>query len=76
MAEPTTSPPSPVTPPKPGWKTSELWLKVAAIALSALFASGVIPTSGPVAQVTAIAATMLGALGYTVARSYVKGGGS
>lgn len=58
--------------PSPGWRTSEFWLKLAAILLTALFASGVIPTSGTVATVTAIAATMLGALGYTVSRSMVK----
>jgi hypothetical protein len=57
---------------KPGYKTSEFWLKLGALVLTALFASGVIPTSGPVAQVAAIAATMLGALGYTVTRSMVK----
>lgn len=63
-----------IAPPKPGFQTSEFWLKIAAFVLTALFASGVIPTSGPVAQVTAIAATMLGALGYTVSRSWVKQG--
>ncbi|HEX6022571.1 MAG TPA: hypothetical protein VFZ00_11290 [Solirubrobacter sp.] len=68
--QPTT--PASAAPAKPGYKTSEFWLKVAAFALTALFAGGVIPTSGPVAQVAAIAATMLGALGYTVGRSLVK----
>lgn len=57
---------------EPGWRSTELWLKVAAMLLTALYASGVIPTGGPAATVAAIAATMLGALGYTVARSYVK----
>lgn len=47
-------------------------MKLAAILLTALFASGVIPTSGTAAMVAAIAATMLGALGYTVSRSMVK----
>jgi hypothetical protein len=60
------------TPVKPGYKTTEFWLKVAALVLTALFASGAIPTSGPLATVTAIAATMLGALGYTVSRAFVK----
>lgn len=73
MADSTPAPaPAPATDPKPGYKTSEFWLKLAAIALTALFASGVIPTSGPAATITAIAATMLGALGYTVSRSLVK----
>jgi hypothetical protein len=58
----------------PGWKTSEFWMKLAALLLTALYASGVIPTSGVGAQVAAIAATILGAVGYTVGRSLVKAG--
>lgn len=76
---PDTDPPEHLTstveltaPVKPGWKTTEFWLKIAAFALTALFSSGAIPTTGPVATVTAIAATMLGALGYTVSRTLVK----
>lgn len=60
------------TSPKPGWKTTEFRLKVAAFILTALYASGVIPTTGTVATVMAIGATMLGALGYTVSRTLVK----
>lgn len=70
---------APVAPPtvavKPGYKTTEFWLKIAAIALTAMFASGVIPTAGTAANVAAIAATMLGALGYTVSRTFAKTGG-
>ncbi len=65
----------PTTPPatvKPGWQTSEFRLKVLAFILTALYASGVIPTSGPWASALAIGATMLGALGYTVSRTLVK----
>jgi len=65
-----------VPPVKPGYRTTEFWLKLAAIALTALFASGVIPTSGTAATVAAITATMLGALGYTVSRSFVKTAGA
>lgn len=61
--------PTPVT---PGWKTTEFRLKVAAFILTALYASGIIPTSGPIATAMAIGATMLGALGYTVSRTLVK----
>ena len=65
--------PMPATsPPKPGYLTTEFYLKLAAMLLTALFASGVIPTTGTAATVTAIAATMLGALGYTVSRTLVK----
>lgn len=59
-------------PVKPGYLTTEFWLKVAATALTALFASGAIPTTGTAATVTAIIATMLGALGYTVSRTMAK----
>lgn len=56
----------------PGYKTTEFWLKLAAIVLTALFASGAIPTTGTAAMIAAIAATVLGALGYTVSRTIVK----
>jgi hypothetical protein len=59
----------PTPPAKPGYLTTEFWLKVAAFVMTALYASGVIPTTGTVAT---IAATMLGALGYTVSRTFVK----
>jgi hypothetical protein len=58
-------------PPKSGFKTSEFWLKIAAMLLTALFASGAV-TNNTVLAVAGIAASMLGALGYTVARSLVK----
>jgi hypothetical protein len=56
----------------PGFKTSEFWLKIIALVLTALFASGAIPTTGTAATIAAIAATILGALGYTVSRTMVK----
>lgn len=56
---------------KPGYQTSEFWLKVAAMLLSALYASGVL-TSSTALAVAGIAATVLTALGYTVARTMVK----
>jgi hypothetical protein len=46
-------------------------MKLAALLLTALYASGVIPTSGVGAQIAAI---ILGAVGYTVGRSLVKAG--
>lgn len=60
------------SPPKPGWQTSEFWLKIGALLLTALYASGVIPTSGTAATIAAISATLLAALGYTVSRTLVK----
>lgn len=56
---------------KPGWKTSEFWFKFAAITLSATFASGAL-TNNTALAIAGIAASMLGALGYTVSRTLVK----
>lgn len=79
MSDQANTPPTPApaaAPTKPGYLTSEFWLKIAALILTALYASGVIPTSGAAAQVAAIAATILGALGYTVMRTLLKTGGA
>lgn len=57
---------------RPGYKTTEFWLKLIAMVLTACYASGLIPTQGKVAAIVAIVATMLGALGYTVARTMAK----
>ena len=71
------SDPAPVSAPaKPGYLTTEFYLKLAAMALTVLFASGIIPTGGTADKMTAIIATMLGALGYTVSRTMAKGGAS
>lgn len=64
------------TPVKPGWLTSEHLLTVIATLLTAFYATGLIPTTGTVAAVVAMAATMLGALGYTVSRTMLKAGAS
>ena len=61
-----------VTTAKAGYKTTEFWMKVAALALTVLYSTGVIHTTGTVATVAAIAATTLGALGYAVCRTWAK----
>lgn len=58
-------------PAKPGFKTSEFWLKVAAMVLTAAYASGAL-TSNTALAIAGIAATILGALGYTVSRTMIK----
>lgn len=63
--------PTPIA--KPGYRTSEFWLKCVAMVLSALFASGVLTTDTALA-IAGMAATVLTALGYTVARTMVKTG--
>lgn len=57
---------------KPGWKTSEFWLKLAAMVLSAVFASGILTGHDTALQILGIASSILGALGYTVARTFLK----
>lgn len=56
---------------KPGYKTTEFWLKLAALALTAAYASGAI-TNNTALAIAGIAATVLGALGYTVSRGLAK----
>lgn len=69
---PLVAPPvSVVPPPTPGWKTSEFWKGIAAMALTAVFASGAI-TNNTVLAVAGIAAAWLTSLGYTVGRTMLK----
>jgi hypothetical protein len=60
-------------PTKPGWKTSEFKLHVLAMALSALFASGLL-TNSTALQIAGMAAAWLTAQGYTVSRTILKAG--
>lgn len=57
---------------KPGYRTTEFYLKLVATLLTALYASDVIPTEGVATKIAAIAATVLGYLGYAVSRTMVK----
>jgi hypothetical protein len=72
MATPTDSTTAVTTKPTtPGWKTSEFWKGIAAMVLSALFASGAI-TNSTVLAIMGMAATALVAMGYTVSRTLIK----
>lgn len=57
---------------KPGYKTTEFWLSVAAAVLGGLMASGTIVPESTEAQVIGLAAAALVALGYTGARLSLK----
>lgn len=57
---------------KKGYKTTEFWLTMAAVVLSAAVASGVIPAEGPWAQIVSTALAALAALGYTGFRAKAK----
>ncbi len=56
---------------KPGYKTSEFYLGLAAVLLSTLFAGGVF-TSNTALSIAGMAASVLTALGYKVSRTVVK----
>lgn len=57
---------------KPGYKTTEFWLSLLATVVGFLMASGAISDVGALGKVVAFAASILTALGYTVARTYAK----
>lgn len=66
--------PAPTTGPdvKPGWKTTEFWLHLAATVVGAVLASGLLPSSSKMMQACGLAATVLSVLGYSVNRTIVK----
>jgi hypothetical protein len=57
---------------KPGYKTSEFWMSLFAVAIGAIQASGVVPMEGPWGQILGTATAALVALGYTGARLSMK----
>jgi len=58
---------------KPGYKTTEFWLSVLAMLVSALFASGALGDGGLDLTIASLLATVLAAAGYTVPRTLGKG---
>jgi hypothetical protein len=62
---------TPTPPVKAGYRTTEFWMKCAALVLTAIFASGALTNSTALA-IAGISATVLTALGYTVSRTLVK----
>lgn len=57
---------------KPGYKTTEFWLSVAACVVGALAASGIFPDESTGMKIVGLATTTLAALGYTTARFILK----
>lgn len=68
MADDTTS----TTPPKPGYKTTEFWFKVAAAIVAVLIDSDVFPVGSIAAKITSNIALVLMTLGYTYSRTAIK----
>lgn len=58
--------------PKPGYKTTEFWLALAATVVSSLYAAGVIPADTVWDKVLGVAAAVLVSLGYSVSRGAAK----
>lgn len=59
---------------KPGYKSTEFWLSSIAILVGIVMASGAIVEDSPVAQAIGVAASVLGAMGYSVSRGMAKKG--
>lgn len=59
---------------KPGYKTTEFWLSLAALLVGAVFASGILDETATDLdnRLFGLAASLLAALGYTVARAFNK----
>ena len=59
---------------KPGWKTSEFWLSLAAAVLGAFVASGVLPSENLMMKIAGMALAALASLGYAASRGRAKNG--
>ncbi len=59
-------------PAKPGWKTTEFWLSLAAQMVGVLAASGAIATGSIWERMVGVVATALASMGYSVSRAKVK----
>jgi hypothetical protein len=58
---------------KPGYKTTEFWLTMAAFIVGALIASGALTDGSTALKVVAFVGSALTALGYTAVRGFAKG---
>jgi hypothetical protein len=58
---------------KPGWKTSEFWLSLAAVLVGFMLEAGLFGEESLAFKGLGMAASVLAALGYTAGRSLVKG---
>ena len=57
---------------KPGYKTTEFWLSLAAAIVGALLASGAFEDGSAVARLLGVVASALAAIGYAASRGFVK----
>ncbi len=61
---------------KPGYKTTEFWLTVAASIVGLVLASGIFPAEGEIVKIVGLAAMVLASLGYSQSRGQAKAGES
>jgi hypothetical protein len=61
-------------PVKPGYKTTEFWLTLVAVVLSAVASSGLLAEGSTWVKVVGVALAVLATLGYTASRAVVKKG--
>lgn len=59
-------------PVTPGYKTTEFWLSLAAVAVGTVTASGIIPAESVWERVVGLVVAALAAMGYTGARLALK----
>lgn len=57
---------------KPGYKTTEFWLTIAAFVVGTLIASGAIGDAGALGKALAFIASALSAAGYSISRGTAK----
>lgn len=58
--------------PKPGYRTTEFWISLAAVLTGAIAVSGIVPTDSVWERIVGLVVAAFAALGYTGARLSVK----
>lgn len=58
--------------PKPGWKTTEFWGMFAAVLVSAILSSDLLPEGHLTLRALGVVSVVLASLGYTASRTVVK----
>lgn len=59
--------------PGAGWKSTEYWLAAIAAVVGILLTSDVFPSTGGIGKILGMVSTLLGAMGYGIARGLSKG---
>ena len=57
---------------RPGYKTTEFWISLAAVIICSVVASGIVPADSVWERIIGLVVSALAALGYTGARLYIK----